>query len=136
MLNKITNFLFGKMQIFAVILGWILIVSGIIFLLKPEKARNRMLSQGFGMIKGLMVLIAIYLGFFLISLAGKARGILSAIILFILLAVIMAFFKLKKKTFLKLKEQFKKIPVNILRIYALMQIIIGIIMVLLKHRVA
>jgi hypothetical protein len=135
MFSKVTNFLFGKMKIFAIILGWILIISGIIFLLKPEKARNKMLGQGFGIIKGFLVLIAIYLILFLISLAGKTHGVLSILIVLILLVVIVAFFKLKKKTFIKLQEQFKKIPVKILRIYAVIQIIIGVLMVLLKHRV-
>ena len=132
---KFTNFLFGKMKIFAVILGWILIISGIIFLIKPERARNKMLKQGFGVIKGVLVVIAIYLILFLMSLAGKSRGILSTLILLVLLIVVVAFFKLKKKTFLKLQEQFKKIPVKILRIYAIIQIIIGLLMVFLKYRV-
>lgn len=133
--RKLTNFLFGKMKIFAVILGWILIISGIIFLIRPERARKKMLGQGFGIIKGFMVIIVIYLALFLISLSGKASGVLSALILLTALAVVFAFFKLKKKTFLKLQEKFKKIPVKILRIYAAIQIIIGILMVFLKYRI-
>jgi len=132
---KLTNFLFGKMKIFAVILGWILIISGIIFLIRPERARNKMLGQGFGIIKGFLVVAVIYLALFLISLSGKAHGILSILILLVLLVVIVAFFRLKKKTFLKLQEQFKKVPVKILRIYAVVQIIVGLLMVFLKYRV-
>jgi uncharacterized protein YjeT (DUF2065 family) len=123
------------MKIFAVILGWILIISGIIFLIKPERARNKMLRQGFRVVKGLMVVAAIYLALFLMSLVGKSRGVLSAFILILLLAVAAAFFKLKKKTFLQMQERFKKIPVKVLRIYAIIQIIIGIVMVLFKYRV-
>jgi len=94
-----------------------------------------MLGQGFGIIKGFLVIIVIYLVLFLISLSGKAHGVLSVLILLAVLAVVFAFFKLKKKTFLKLQEKFKKIPVKILRIYALIQIIVGILMVLLKYRI-
>lgn len=133
---KITNFLFGKLKFFAVLLGWFLIITGIIFLINPERARNKMLRQGFRVIKGTLLIAAVYLFLFLISLFGKARGWLSLLVLFLLFAVIVAFFKLKKKTFLKLQEQFKKIPVRILRIYAVIQIVIGILMILLKYRIA
>ncbi|MDD5044948.1 MAG: hypothetical protein PHG51_05355 [Candidatus Omnitrophica bacterium] len=133
--NKIANFIFGRFKFFIVLLGWILIISGVIFLLKPEKARNKLLGQGFGIIKGLLILAAIYLVLFSISLAGKTAGILSIASLIGALAVIIAFFKLKKQTFIKLQEQFKKIPAPFLRIYAVIQIIIGVLMVILKHRV-
>ncbi|MDD5464951.1 MAG: hypothetical protein PHP73_01210 [Candidatus Omnitrophica bacterium] len=37
--------------------------------------------------------------------------------------------------YLKLQEQFQKIPVNFLRIHAVIQIIIGVSMVVLKRRI-
>lgn len=133
--RKLTNFLFGKMKIFSVILGWILIISGIIFLFKSERARNKMLGQGFGVIKGVLVAIVLYAVLLLLSLSGKAHGALGVLILLTALVAIIAFFKLKKKIFLNLQEKFKKIPVKVLKIYAVIQIIIGILMVLLKYRI-
>lgn len=133
--GKLSNFFFGRLKIFIIILGWILIIFGVIFLLKPEKARNKLLAQGFGIIKGLLVLAAIYLIISSISLAGRTAGILSILCLLGAVAVIIAFLKLKKKTYLKLQEQFQKIPVNFLRIYAVIQIIIGVLMVVLKRRI-
>lgn len=133
--RKLTNFLFGKMKFFAVILGWILIISGIIFLFKPERARNKMLGQGFGVIKGILVAIVIYVALLLLSFSGKTRGALSVLILLAALAVVIAFFKLKKKIFLKLQEKFKKIPVKVLKIYAVIQIVIGLLMVFLRYRI-
>lgn len=124
------------LKIFIVVLGWILIVSGGIFLLKPEKARSKLLGQGFKIIKSLLVLAAVYLIMLSISLAGKAGGIFIILSLIGALAVIVGFFQLKKKTYEKLQEQFKKIPVLFLRIYAAIQIIIGILMVVLKQKVA
>lgn len=134
-LGKVSNLIFGRFKIFIIILGWVLIISGGILLIKPEKARNNLLGQGFGIIKGLLVLAAIYLILFFISLAGKTAGILNILSLLGVLAVIVGFFMLKKKTYLKLQEQFQKVPVNFLRIYAVIQIIIGILMVVLKRRV-
>ncbi|MDD4955156.1 MAG: hypothetical protein PHP17_03860 [Candidatus Omnitrophica bacterium] len=123
------------MKIFSVILGWILIISGIIFLFKSERARNKMLGQGFGVIKGVLVAIVLYAVLLLLSLSGKAHGALGVLILLTALVAIIAFFKLKKKIFLNLQEKFKKIPVKVLKIYAVIQIIIGILMVLLKYRI-
>jgi hypothetical protein len=133
--KKLANFLFGKLKIFNIILGWFLIITGIILFLKPEKARNKMLGQGFGIIKGFMVVMAIYLVVLLISLSGKTAGALSILCLLAAAAIIVAFFRLKKKAFQALQEKFKKIPVNILRIYAVIQIIIGVLMVVLKRRI-
>lgn len=133
--NKIINFLFGNLRIFAVILGWVLIISGIIFLIRPEKARNNMLGQGFGIVKGFLLVIAIYLALGLMAWGSKFAGIWSILGFLAGLAVIIAFFRIKKKTYVKLQEQFKKVPVHILRIYSVIQIIIGILMVVLKHRI-
>ncbi|MCX5706156.1 MAG: hypothetical protein NTW13_00520, partial [Candidatus Omnitrophica bacterium] len=74
-----------------IILGWVLIISGVIFLLKPEKARNKLLGQGFGIIKSLLVLVAVYLIILSIFLIGKTAGILSILSLLGAIAVIVAF---------------------------------------------
>jgi hypothetical protein len=133
--GKLSNLIFGHTKFFVIILGWVLLISGAIFLVKPEKARDKLLVQGFGLAKGLMLLIAAYLVTFSISLAGKTVGILSILSMLGALAIIVVFLKLKKKTYLHLQEQFKRIPVNFLRIYAVIQIIIGVLMVVLKRRV-
>jgi uncharacterized protein YjeT (DUF2065 family) len=125
----------GGLKIFIIILGWILIISGVIFLLRPEKARNKLLAKGFGIIKGLLALAAVYLIMLSISLAGKAGGVFIILSLLGALAIIAVFFKVKKKTYLQLQEQFKKIPVRFLRIYAFIQIIVGVLIVVLKRRI-
>jgi uncharacterized protein YjeT (DUF2065 family) len=125
----------GGLKIFIIILGWILIISGVIFLLRPEKARNKLLAKGFGIIKGLLALAALYLIMLSISLAGKAGGVFIILSLLGALAIIAVFFKVKKKTYLQLQEQFKKIPVRFLRIYAFVQIIVGVLIVVLKRRI-
>lgn len=134
MLSFIKNF-FGRFKFFIVILGWILIISGIIFLLNPEKARNKLLKRGFKIIKGFLLLLAIYLIIASFSLAGKVSGISTILSLVLAIAIIVAFFKLKKKTYLHLQEQFIKIPIRFLKVYAVIQIIIGILMIVLKHRI-
>lgn len=119
-----------------VILGWLLVISGIILLLKPEKARKKLLRKGFRIIKGLLAVAAVYLIMLSISFARKTGGGIFLILgLIAALAVIVIFFKLKKKTYERLEAQFEKIPVIFLRGYAGIQIIIGILMITLKHRI-
>jgi predicted membrane channel-forming protein YqfA (hemolysin III family) len=127
--------LLGHLTIFIIIFGWILIVSGIIFLVKPEKARKKLLRRGFKIIRGLLVLIAIYLIIAALGLTGKTSGILNILSFAGVVVVIIGFFKLKKNTYLRLQEQFNRIPVNLLRVYAIIQVIIGVLMVVLKRRV-
>ena len=129
---KVINFLFGKTHIFITILGWFLIASGAIMSLSPEKARNKLVGIGFGQIKGIILVIAVFLASLLLSLGNKIGNIFA---LLGIAGVIFLYFILKKKAHEKIKVHFAKIPVKFLRVFACVQIVIGALMLILSKRI-
>lgn len=133
---KIINFLFGKTKIFIIILGWFLVLTGALFLADPEKARNRLLSYGFGFFKWPLRILAIYLAMLLISLSQKTPGILPLILPIAVIIFVIWFWRfLKKKAYNKLSEHFAKIPMPALKIYACIQIAVGALILVLQRRI-
>ena len=133
---RILNFLFGKTKIFIIVLGWFLVITGALFLANPEKARQKLLSQGFGILKWPLRITAIYLAALFVSLGFKFPGIFPKIISLIGVVVITwSFFVLKKRTYNKLALKFAKIPIPALKIYAFIQIVVGSAMLLLERRI-
>jgi len=133
---KIANFLFGKTWLFIIILGWFLIITGILFLVNPEKARKNLISRSFGFVKWPMFFLALYIAALLISFASKAPGAISIIlVLASIVVVVRAFIFLRKKTRAKLTEQFAKVPIKMLKIFAVFQICIGSLMLIIQRRI-
>ena len=133
---KITNAVFGKTTIFIVIFGWFLAITGILFLAQPEKARKKLLGQGFRIIKGLIIVVLIYLVLMLLSLAGKiSNGLISFILWIFIIGLIFGYFFFLKKVYKKLMEKFALIPMKALKIYAVIQIIVGALMVMWQKRI-
>jgi len=129
---KVINFLFGKTHIFITILGWFLIASGSIMLLFPEKARKKLIGMGFGQIKWVILVAAVFLISLLLSIGNKIGNTFA----FLGIAgVIFLYFVLKKKAQEKIRVYFAKIPVKFLRVFACIQIVIGILMLILSKRI-
>lgn len=130
---KLINLLFGKTRIFIIILAWFLIITGALFLAQPERARKKIVGYGFGFLKWPLLSLVVYAGMFLVSLGFKKSGILIASLGIIF--IIWAYFFLKKKTYKKLEEQFAKIPIKFLKIFAVIQITVGALMLILQRRI-
>ncbi|MBM3251745.1 MAG: hypothetical protein FJZ11_03080 [Candidatus Omnitrophica bacterium] len=135
-LFKLINFLLGKTKIFIFVLGWFLVITGSIFLIQPERARNKLIMIGFGFLKWYLLIIAIYLGMMMISFSEKTQLIgMKISTLAAVIAVIAAYFLLKKKTYNSLTEKFAKIPIGFLKIFACIQIAVGTLMLILEKRI-
>ena len=132
LIYKFINFIFGKTKIFITILGWFLVITGVFMLLKPERARNKLIGMGFGQIKGVILIIDIYLVSLLISLSSKIGPIM---VLAGIIAIIFSYFLLRNKVLSKIKEKFAKIPVKILKVFAGIQISIGVLMFVFLVRI-
>lgn len=133
---KVISFFLGKTEIFIIILGWFLIITGALFLSKPKKARDKLFGQCPGMVKWQSVILAMYLVIFLISIGSKAKGILPKILVGIgVIITIWVFFFLKGKTYKILTEKFSRMPLSALKIYACIQIAAGVWMLILQTRI-
>ncbi|MBF0384870.1 MAG: hypothetical protein HQL27_03270 [Candidatus Omnitrophica bacterium] len=136
MVFKIVNALIGKTAIFIIIFGWFLAITGIIFLAQPEKARKKILVHGFGIVKGIMFFAIIYVALLLISASGKiSNGLIGTLLWLSAFILIFLYFVLKKKVFIFLSEKFTLIPINALKIYAFIQIVVGTLMIMLHKRI-
>jgi len=103
---------------------------------KPEKARKSLAGQGFGLVKGYIFILAIFLGALLINAANKLNGLLALVILILgIVFLIKSYLFLKKKISNKIQEWMKKVPILYLRCYAVIQIIIGMAMLAFRKRI-
>jgi len=133
---KLLNFLFGKTGIFITILAWFLIITGIWCLFRPERARKKLVGMGFGPVKWILLIVCIYLATILLSLSERLSGILAIILMIaVIISAARFYFLLKNKLYNKLVNWFSKIPMKHLKAFAVIQIVIGCLMLSLKRRI-
>lgn len=134
--NKMINGLFGKTHIFIILLGWFLIITGILMFWKPEKARLSLAGQGFGLVKGYIFILAMFLGSLLVSAANKLNGLLALVILISgIIFLIKGYLLLKKKISHKIQLWMQKVPIPFLRGYAVIQTAVGLAMLVFQKRI-
>jgi hypothetical protein len=134
--NKTINKLFGKTHIFIILLGWFLIITGILMFWKPEKARQSLAGQGFGLVKGYIFILAMFLGSLLIAAANKLSGLLALVIMICgIILLIKGYLFLKKKISNKIQRWMQKVPITYLRFYAVIQTAIGLAMLVFQKRI-
>ena len=115
------------------ILGWIWIISGIIFFLKPLWFRNRIQKKSYKRIRGYLFAIALCLSVLLIKAVWGHPGILSKVALILgIIGIFKAFFFMKGKAADKMLEWFANRPLKIFRLFAAIQIIIGAVILTIK----
>jgi len=128
--------IFGSTKIFVVILGWFLILTGIWMLLRPERARRKFARQSFRYFKFYLLFVALFLGAILVSISARVSGILSLAVLCAgIFFLIKGYFVFKKKAAQKINGWAKTLSVRTLRVYAVVQIAIGVLMLVLQRRV-
>lgn len=133
--SKVINLLFGKTQIFVVIVGWFLMVTGTLMLLRPEWARSKMKRQGVAVIKGYLLLALFFVVSVVFSLAGKSgRAWVWTLAIAAAVFLVWMFIAAMKKIKARMSALAASATVQALRYYALVQIVIGAVMLLLRKR--
>lgn len=117
----------------AVILGWILIIIGVLFLLKPQLLKNRLQKKGLKKLKRYMFFMLVSLGGLFIGVAWGIPGIFGKILMVLgITGILKGFFILKAKAAEKIIEWLSAQPLIFFRISACFHIVIGI-RILLRH---
>ena len=112
----------------AKLIGWLWIVGGVLFLLKPDILKNRLKKKGLKKVKRILFSIAITGGIFLIIASGKMDGALSKIMAILgIVVIIKGVFLLKSKLSEKLLGWAGEQPLIYFRIASLVYILIGVI---------
>jgi len=110
-------------------MGWLLVVWGIIFLLKPEALRNKLVKKGIKRLKKTLFLITFAVSILFITTAFKMHGVISKVILvFGIMGIIKAFLFLKEKTGQKMLDLATNMPIICFRIGAIFYIALGVMM--------
>ncbi len=123
------------MQLVAIVMGWFLVITGALMLFKSEWARLKMNRQGFKIFRWYVFLIFLFAGSLVLSWAAHVKtelGWLAALAAVVALAWL--FIVLIKKGAASIKGFADKATVPLLRYYAVAQIAVGVIMLLLRKR--
>jgi hypothetical protein len=118
-------------KMIATILGWVLIVMGTLFLLKPEALKNRLQKKGLRKMKRYLFFLTISVALLFIGAAGNIPGLWGKILLiFGIIGIIKAFFLLKAKAAEKMMNWFFTKPLSLFRIGGCLYLLIGLIILL------
>ncbi|OGX18261.1 MAG: hypothetical protein A3K83_06105 [Omnitrophica WOR_2 bacterium RBG_13_44_8b] len=132
---KLVNFIFGKTTLFVVIIGWYLVISGLLFLVKPDKARGKLVGSGFGIAKLNILLICFFLWGVLAKWSQSLSGTVQTVVsLGGLAGLIILFFWARAAAKKKLTAFAERIPVKVLTWFAWGQVVVGGFMVYLQRR--
>lgn len=119
------------MVMLAKIIGWVWVIIGILFLIKPNFLKAKLQKKGIKKIKKLLFGIAIVFGIFLIAASGKIQGFVSIIIMILgIIAIIKGVILLKAKFAEELLDWVSRQPILFFRIIALVYITIGVVILL------
>lgn len=131
LLNKV----FGKTHIFIVILGWFLIITGLLMLWQPETARRSMANKGFSIIKAYVLVLVMFAAAWFVSEMNKRSGLLALVALIAGIVILVRgvlFFQ--KAAAERINAWAGKVPLKYLRLYAAVQVAVGIVMHMLRQR--
>jgi uncharacterized protein YjeT (DUF2065 family) len=132
---KLANFIFGKTTIFVVIIGWYLVITGLLFLVNTEKARTRLVSSGFGIVKWNILLICFFLWGVLAKFSQSLSGTVQTIVFLGGLAgILILFFWARAAAKKKLTALVSRLSMKALKLFAGIQVVVGGLMVYLQRR--
>lgn len=132
---KIIYKLFGRTRLLLILLGWFLIITGLLMYFRPKWARSKLTGHGFGILKGYMLIMALFAASFLLSFGSNVEGAFSKIVMIVgIIALIKAYFLLKKKLFKKVSSWTERLSEKALKNYAVVQVIIGVLMLIFQRR--
>lgn len=132
---RFINFLFGKSTIFIVIFGWYLVITGLLFLVRPKNARSKIFSTGFGIVKFNLLIVAFFIWGILVKWSQKFSGTAQTSAFWIgLVGLIILFLWVRSFAKKKLSALVERISPKVLIVFAWAQVVIGAFMVYLQRR--
>ena len=112
------------------IIGWFLLLSGILFLIKPAILKNKLQKKTYKKFLYFIIGATFALGGYMASFAFRFKGALPKVIAVIgIIALIRGFMFLNSKTRQKLASVFSKAPLKIYRIFAAGYALLGVLMI-------
>jgi hypothetical protein len=132
---KLVNFIFGKTTIFVVIVGWYLLITGLLFLVKPERGRAKLVGSGFGIVKLNILLICFFLWGVLAKLSQSLSGMVQTIVFLGGLAgLLLLFFRARAAAKNRLTALGNRLSPQALKGFAWGQVVVGGLMVYFQRR--
>ncbi|RKY33577.1 MAG: hypothetical protein DRP68_01945 [Candidatus Omnitrophota bacterium] len=115
----------------AKILGWLFIVLGTFFFLKPAFFKKILVRKSIKKVRKLLFLLAITVGILFISASWKMKEFLPKLIMVLgIVIIIKDFFFIKGKISEKLLGWFSKKPLIYFKFFSLIYIVIGVLILM------
>lgn len=110
------------------ILGWLWLIMGLVFLLKPEMMRNRFKKMGLKRLKKIAMWLSLFLGLLIVKATWGIPGLLAKIVMILgIVAIIKSIYLFKAKAADKMIQVILDKPVEFFRACAIGYIIVGAI---------
>jgi len=117
----------------AKILGWFWVVTGVLFLVRPDFLRKRIHKKSIKVVRRYLFAILLFFAAMLITTGFKYEGLVAKILLVMgIVAIFKGFFLLKAKAADKILQFLVKQPLFTFRLWALAQIGLGYIVLNIK----
>jgi len=118
-----------------IIVGWYLVITGLIFLVKPDKARAKLVRSGFRIVKLNVLLICFFAWGLLSRLSQALSGTAQTIVFFGGIAgLLVLFFWALAAAKKKLGALAARLSIKALTWFAWGQVVVGGLMVYLQRR--
>lgn len=114
------------------ILGWFWIITGLIFWIHPDKLCKKLQRKGRRKVQWFFIVTAVTVGLMLLGAAWQQQGLAAKVAFFLaILAVIKAIMLINGKVAAAMADWLYSQPVPVLRGFAVVQILIGAVLVLM-----
>jgi len=108
------------------LLGWFYIITGVLFLLQPERMRNKFRKMSLKKLRRICFALALIIGLLLIKSTWGVDGFLAKLFLvFGFIALFKALFYLKSQAAEKVLEWWLNKDISFFRMTAILQIAVG-----------
>jgi len=113
------------------LIGWLWLITGILFLIWPQMLRNRLQKKTYKQIRRILFVLAIFIGVLLFSAGLRAEGFKAKLLMIVgIIGLLKAVFFLKAKAAEKILNWFLRQRLSFFRFWACIQIVIGAVILL------
>lgn len=119
---------------FQAVLGWFLVISGVIFFLNPQFFKKRLEKKTIKQARRVLFVALFFISVFFISLVYRLSGITFRIILVLgIIVLLKSFFLLKARAAGKIVEWSLGLPPVLFRGIAAFQVLLGLSILVFKN---